>query len=56
MVQVLGKETLEMLAEDTPVGRLGRPEDIAAIVGFLASDEASFITGQVITSDGGFMK
>lgn len=56
MVQVLGEETLQMLAEDTPVGRLGRPEDIAAIVSFLASDEASFITGQVITSDGGFMK
>lgn len=56
MVQVLGKETLDMLAEDTPVGRLGRPEDIAAVVSFLASDAASFITGQVITSDGGFMK
>lgn len=56
MVQVLGKETLDMLAEDTPVGRLGKPEDIAAVVSFLASDDASFITGQVITSDGGFMK
>lgn len=56
MVQVLGEETLAALAEDTPAGRLGKPEDIAAIVGFLASDEASFITGQVITSDGGFMK
>lgn len=56
MVQVLGEETLDALAEDTPVGRLGRPEDIAAVVSFLASDAASFITGQVITSDGGFMK
>lgn len=56
MVQVLGEETLAALAEDTPVGRLGRPEDIAAVVSFLASDAASFITGQVITSDGGFMK
>ena len=56
MVQVLGQETLDMLAEDTPVGRLGRPEDIAAVVSFLASDAASFITGQVICSDGGFMK
>ena len=56
MVQVLGTETLDALAEDTPVGRLGRPEDIAAVVSFLASDAASFITGQVITSDGGFMK
>ena len=56
MVQVLGTETLAALAGDTPVGRLGRPEDIAAVVSFLASDAASFITGQVITSDGGFMK
>ena len=56
MVQVLGEETLAALAEDTPAGRLGRPEDIAAVVSFLASDAASFITGQVITSDGGFMK
>ena len=56
MVQVLGEETLAALAGDTPVGRLGRPEDIAEIVSFLASDAASFITGQVITSDGGFIK
>lgn len=56
MVQVLGAETLDALAEDTPVGRLGRPDDIAAVVSFLASDAASFITGQVITSDGGFIK
>ena len=56
MVQVLGTETLDALAGDTPVGRLGRPEDIAAVVSFLASDAASFITGQVITSDGGFIK
>lgn len=56
MVQVLGEETLAALAGDTPVGRLGRPEDIAAVVSFLASDAASFITGQVITSDGGFIK
>lgn len=56
MVQVLGRETLDALAEDTPVGRLGRPDDIAAVVSFLASDAASFITGQVITSDGGFIK
>ena len=56
MVQVLGSDTLAALSEDTPLGRLGKPEDIAALVSFLASDAASFITGQVITSDGGFMK
>ncbi len=55
MVQVLGQETLRDLAAQTPLGRLGTPEDIAAAVAFLASDEASFITGQVLTADGGFL-
>ena len=55
MVQVLGQETLRYLAAQTPLGRLGTPEDIAAAVAFLASDEASFITGQVLTADGGFI-
>ena len=55
MVRVLGDETLRDLANQTPLGRLGTPEDIAAAVAFLASDEASFITGQVLTSDGGFI-
>lgn len=54
MVQVLGQEVLDDLAVQTPLGRLGTPEDIAAAVCFLASDEASFITGQVLVSDGGF--
>lgn len=56
MVQVLGEETLEMLAEDTPMGRLGKAEEIAAAVEFLASDKASFITGQTLFADGGFIK
>ncbi len=55
MVEVLGEETKEMLVEQTPMGRLGRPEDIAQAVSFLASDRASFITGQVLTADGGFI-
>lgn len=55
MVQALGEDTIRMLEEETPVGRLGTPEDIAAAVAFLADERASFITGQVITSDGGFI-
>lgn len=55
MVQVLGQETLADLARMTPLGRLGTPEDIAAAIAFLASDAASFITGQVLTADGGFI-
>lgn len=55
MVQVLGKETLDELAEQTPLGRLGTPEDIAHAVAFFASEKASFITGQVLTADGGFV-
>ena len=55
MVRVLGEDTLRELAEQTPLGRLGTPEDIAAAVCFLASDEAGFITGQVLASDGGFI-
>ena len=48
MVKVLGEETLKNLAEQTPLGRLGKPEDIAAAVAYLASDKASFVTGQVL--------
>lgn len=55
MVDKLGEETITALCEQTPIGRLGTPEDIAHAVAFLASDQASFITGQVLTADGGFI-
>jgi len=54
MVRPLGVETLDGLAAATPLNRLGKPDDIANIVAFLASDAASFITGQILTADGGF--
>ncbi|WP_455663191.1 SDR family oxidoreductase [Pradoshia sp.] len=39
-----------------PMGRIGQPEDVARLIGFLASDEAGWITGQVIHSEGGFQR
>ena len=55
MVQVLGQEMQDMLVDQTPLGRLGTPADIAHAVAFFASEKASFITGQVLTADGGFI-
>ena len=55
MLDALPAAVLPQLAEETPLRRLGTPEDIAHLAVFLASDKASFITGQVITADGGFI-
>jgi len=42
-------------AVGTPMGRVGRPEEIAAAIAFLASDEASFVTGSTLVADGGYL-
>ena len=55
MLDALPAEVLPQLAQETPLGRLGTPEDIAHAVAFLASEQANFITGQVLTCDGGFI-
>ena len=54
MLRALGEETVAALAEETPMGRIGTPEDVARAVRFLSSPDAAFITGQVLTADGGF--
>lgn len=51
----LSAEDLEGLAEETPLGRIGRAEEVAKTVAFLASDEASFLTGQVVAPNGGLV-
>ena len=51
----LSKEDMANLINDTPCGRIGTPEEIAKLILFLASDESSFITVQVIISNGGFL-
>jgi len=48
-------DELNELRRATPLGRLGTPQDVAAAAYFLCSDEASFITGQVLTVDGGYL-
>ena len=47
-------EMFAKLAAGQPIGRMGRPEEVAALVAFLASDEAAFITGSAYDIDGGF--
>lgn len=54
MISNLSAEDKAALAEETPLGRLGTPEDVAALVGFLCSARAGFLTGQIIGIDGGF--
>ena len=53
MVRALPQEAREQAIARIPMDRLGTPEDVAAVVAFLASEEAGYITGQVIGVDGG---
>ena len=55
MLSEIDEETISSLIEETPIGRLGTPKDIADAVAFLCSDGAGFITGQVLGVNGGFV-
>lgn len=48
------KQEMLELAEQTPLGRIGKPEDVAELISFLCSEKSDFITGQVVACDGGF--
>jgi len=55
MMDEHSEETKALLAQETPLGRLGAGEDVAKAVAFLLGDEAAFITGQTLGVDGGYL-
>ncbi len=55
MLDEFSDDIKKSLAEETPLERLGTPEDVANVVSYLVSDKAAFVTGQIITCDGGFI-
>ncbi|WNV91569.1 SDR family NAD(P)-dependent oxidoreductase [Umezawaea sp. Da 62-37] len=55
MTAAMGEEAIAANVKETPLGRLGAPEDVAKAIRFLAGDEAAFITGQVLGVDGGLV-
>jgi len=55
MTEKVPREILEAVVTRVPLGRMGEPAEVAALVAFLAGEESSYITGQVIRVDGGLV-
>ena len=53
MAHVLPEETMKRVVADTPMGRIGQPDEIAAVIRFLLSEESSFMTGETLSASGG---
>jgi 3-oxoacyl-[acyl-carrier protein] reductase len=53
MAHVLPDETMKRVVADTPLGRIGQPDEIAALIRFLLSEESSFMTGETLSASGG---
>ena len=53
MAHVLPDETMKRVVADTPLGRIGQPDEIAAVIRFLLSEESSFMTGETLSASGG---
>jgi NAD(P)-dependent dehydrogenase (short-subunit alcohol dehydrogenase family) len=49
-----GKADLDLVRQRVPLGRIGRPDEMASVIGFLASDEAGYVTGAIVPVDGGW--
>lgn len=54
MTREAGEELIEIFRQQTPLGRIAKPEELAKAILFLASDGASYVTGEVLVVDGGY--